>query len=49
MDSQDMILDEITRKQLIWHGHVERMDPTRLLKIMMNWEPEGSKKRGRLL
>jgi hypothetical protein len=29
MDAQDMILDEITRKQLIWYGHVERMDPTR--------------------
>jgi hypothetical protein len=30
MDAQDMILDEITPKQLIWYGHVERMDPTRL-------------------
>ena len=28
MDAQDMILDEITRKQLVWYGHVERMDPT---------------------
>jgi hypothetical protein len=27
MDVQDMILDDITRKQLIWYGHVERMDP----------------------
>ena len=25
-----MILDDINRKQLIWYGHVERMDPTRL-------------------
>jgi hypothetical protein len=39
-----MILDEITRKQLIWYGHVERMDPTRLPKIMIHWEPEGRKK-----
>jgi hypothetical protein len=23
MDAQDMILDNITRKQLIWYGHVE--------------------------
>ena len=30
MDAQDMILDDINRKQLIWYGHVERMDPTRL-------------------
>jgi len=28
MDAQDMILDEITRKQLIWYGHFERMDLT---------------------
>jgi hypothetical protein len=47
MDAQDMILDEITRKQLIWCGHVERMDPTRLPKIMIHWKPEGRKKRGR--
>jgi hypothetical protein len=47
MDAQDMILDEITRKQLIWYGHVERMDPTRLPKVIIHWEPEGRKKRGR--
>jgi hypothetical protein len=47
IDTQDMILDDITRKQLLWYGHVERMDPTRLPKIMIHWEPEGRKKRGR--
>jgi hypothetical protein len=47
MDAQDMILDDITREQLIWYGHVERMDPTRLPKIMIHWKPEGTKKRGR--
>jgi hypothetical protein len=41
-----MVLDYITRKQLIWYGHVERMDPTRLPKIMIHWKPEGRKKRG---
>ena len=30
MDAQGIIMDDITRKQLIWYGHVERMDPTRL-------------------
>jgi hypothetical protein len=40
-DGQDMILDDITRKQLIWYGHVERTDPTRLPKIMIHWKPEG--------
>jgi len=39
-------LDNITRKQLIWYGHVERMDPIRLPRIMIYWKPEG-RKRGR--
>jgi hypothetical protein len=43
MDEQDMILDDIIRKQVIWYGHVERMDPTRLPKIMIHWKPEGRK------
>ena len=47
MDAPDTILGEITRKQLIWYGHVKRMDPTRLPKIMIKWKPEGRKKRGR--
>jgi len=46
MDAQDMILDDMTRKQLIWYGHVERMDLTRLPKIMIHWKPEGRKQRG---
>jgi hypothetical protein len=44
MYAQYTILDDVTRKQLIWYGHVERMDPTRLPKIMINWKPEGRKK-----
>jgi len=47
MNAQDMILDDITRKQLIWYGHVERMDRTRLPKFMIRWKPEGRKQRGR--
>jgi hypothetical protein len=47
MNKQDTILNEITGKHFIWYGHVERMDPTRLQKIMINWKPEGKKKRGR--
>jgi hypothetical protein len=46
MDASDTILYDITRKQLVRYGHVERMDPARLPKIMINWKPEGSKKRG---
>ena len=45
MNKQDTILDEITRKQLIRCGHVERMDPARLPKIMVNWKPDGRKVR----
>ena len=48
MDAQDMILDNITGKQLIWYGHVERMDPTRLPKIMICWKREGRIKQGHL-
>ena len=44
MKAQDTILYEITRKQLIWCGRVERMDPMRLPKIMISWKPEGEKK-----
>ena len=29
-----------------WYGHVERMDPTLLPKIMIHWKPKGRKKRG---
>jgi hypothetical protein len=47
MDAQDMILDDITRKQLIWYDHFERMDPTLLPKIMIHWKHEGRKKQGR--
>jgi hypothetical protein len=39
-----MILDDITRKQLIYYGHVERMNLTRLTKNMIHWKPEGRKK-----
>jgi hypothetical protein len=42
VDAQDMILDD-HRKQLIWYGHVERMDPTRLPKSMVHCKPEGRK------
>jgi hypothetical protein len=43
MYAQDTMLDEITRKQLIWYGH----DRMRLAKIMINWKPEERRKRGR--
>ena len=47
MNEQDTILDETTRKQLIWYGHVDGMDPMWLPKIMINWKRERRKKWGR--
>jgi hypothetical protein len=47
MNTEDTMLDEITRKQLIWYGHLERRDITRLPKVMIDWKPEGREKRGR--
>jgi hypothetical protein len=41
-EKMDTILDDVARKQLIWYGHVERMDPMRLPEFMINWKPEGS-------
>jgi hypothetical protein len=41
-----MILDDITLKQLIWYGHVERKDPMQLPKIMIPWKPKGRKQQG---
>jgi hypothetical protein len=41
MDAQDMILEDITRKKIFSYGHVKRMDPSRLPKIMIHWKPEG--------
>jgi hypothetical protein len=43
MDAENMILDDITWKQLVWYGHVERMDPTRLPKIMFHWKKKKKK------
>ena len=47
MDAQEIVLDDVTRKKLIWCGHFERMNRTGLAEIMINWEPEGREKRGR--
>jgi hypothetical protein len=47
MDAHGMVLDDINRKQLIWYGHVERMDPTRLPKIMIPGNLKEGKIRGR--
>jgi len=47
MNAQGTMLGEITRKQLIWCGHVERMDRTRLPDITVNWKLETGRKEGK--
>lgn len=38
---------DIERQQLMWYGHVQRMDDTRLPKQIMQWIPQHRRKRGR--
>jgi hypothetical protein len=47
MKAQYMILFDINQLQHFWYGHVERMDPTRLPRIMIHWKSEGRKQQGR--
>ena len=41
------LLDDIKTQQLIWYGHVQRMEKGRLPKKFMKWSPPGRRKRGR--
>jgi hypothetical protein len=45
-DVQDTISNEITRNQLNWYGHVEKIVLMRVPKNIFNWKPEVRKKRG---
>ena len=37
----------IEQKRLQWYGHVKRMPEERILKLIMDWIPQGRRKRGR--
>lgn len=41
------IIDEVQRRQLVWYGHVERMNNGRIPKQILQWVPTERKKRGR--
>ncbi|XP_030753967.1 uncharacterized protein LOC115880813 [Sitophilus oryzae] len=47
MGAKKTILDEIEQRQLIWHGHVERMADERLPKQILKWTPAERRKKGR--
>ena len=47
MKVETTIIEEIQRRQLIWYGHVKRMDEERLPKIILNWTPTERRRRGR--
>ncbi|KDR18473.1 hypothetical protein L798_07477 [Zootermopsis nevadensis] len=40
------IIEEIEKRQLIWYGHVQRMEEERLPKMTMKWQPKERRKRG---
>jgi len=41
------LIDDIKTKQLLWYGHVQRMEEGRLPKEVTKWCPPGRRKRGR--
>jgi hypothetical protein len=41
------ILEVIEEKRLRWFEHVKRMSGNRLLLKILEWEPEGTRRRGR--
>jgi hypothetical protein len=41
------ILEVIEEKRLRWFGHVKRMPGNRLPRKVLEWEPEGTRRRGR--
>jgi hypothetical protein len=47
MEVQKNILEVTEEKRLRWFGHVKRMPGNRLPLKVLEWEPEGSRRRGR--
>jgi hypothetical protein len=41
------ILEVIEEKRLRWFGHIKRRPRNRLKLIILEWEPEGTRRRGR--
>jgi len=47
MKVQGTIVDDIGTQQLRWYGHVQRMSGDRLPKQILEWTPQGRRRRGR--
>jgi hypothetical protein len=47
MEVRKNILEVIKEKRLRWFGHVKRMPGNRLPLKVLEWEPEGTQRRGR--
>jgi hypothetical protein len=47
MEMRKNILEVIEEKRLRWFGHVKRMPGHRLPLKVLEWEPEGTRRRGR--
>ncbi|XP_056648205.1 uncharacterized protein LOC130452786 [Diorhabda sublineata] len=47
MKVQHTITEDIRVNQLRWYGHVQRMPEDRIPKQILNWAPQGRRKRGR--
>jgi hypothetical protein len=47
MEVEKNILEVIEEKRLRWFGHVKRMPGNRLPRKILEWEPEGRRRRGR--
>jgi len=37
MEIERSIINDVEKKQLIWYGHVQRMNENKLLKQIMEW------------
>jgi hypothetical protein len=44
---KNTILDDIWAKQLVWHGHLQRINEEILPQKILNWIRTGRRKRGR--
>lgn len=47
MGVEGNVMEDVERRQLIWYGHVQRMDERRLPKQAMQWTPRERRTRGR--